>query len=102
MAKNVKSFKGKNYNDYNQKGHSGNQNTYFNKDDMNEEVKAQFDKYSKFSENQLMDEFYREAERQKKLGNLNPQMLENFYNMMAPNMTKEQQKKMKAMINSIK
>lgn len=81
-------------------GWRNNQNTYQEK--MDKEVRTQFDKYSKLSQNQLMEEFYKEAERQKRMGNLNNEMLENFYAMMSPNMTKEQREKMRVMINAIK
>lgn len=106
MSKNIRNFKGYN-NQSNNKSNCNNGNNYaggnnYNKSDVEQDVKNQFNKYSGYSENQLIDEFYKEVYRQQKLGNLNPQMLQNFYNMMAPNMTPAQKKKMKDLIDSVK
>lgn len=106
MGKNVRNFKGYN-NGGNVKGgknNCGNNNfgQGFSQSDVENDVKDQFNKYSGYSENQLIDEFYKEVYKQKQLGNLSPQMLENFYNMMAPQMSPSQKKKMKDLINSVK
>lgn len=102
MSKNVRNFKG-----YNNSGSKSNCNTNckagnFSQKDVEADVQKQFNHYSNYSESQLIDEFYKEVARQKQMGNLSPQMLQNFYNMMAPNMTPAQKKKMKDLIDSVK
>jgi len=103
MSKNVRNFKG-----YNNKSGSVNNcnknqcSSNYTRADAEQDVQSQFNKYSGYSENQLIDEFYKEVYKQKQMGNLSPEMLENFYNMMSPNMSPAQKKKMKALIDSIK
>lgn len=103
MGKNIRNFIGYN-NQSGSKCNGGcnNGNGKFTQKDVEEDVKSQFNKYSGYSENQLIDEFYKEVYKQKQLGNLSPAMLQNFYNMMAPNMSPQQKQKMKALIDSIK
>ena len=102
MGKNVRNFKGYNNQSGNVNGKNNTNNKNYTKQDAEDEVQSQFNKYSGYSENQLIDEFYKEVYKQKQLGNLSPEMLHNFYNMMAPNMSQEQKKKMKGLIDSIK
>ncbi len=102
MGKNVRNFKGYNNQSGNVNGKNNTNNKNYTKQDAEDEVQSQFNKYSGYSENQLIDEFYKEVYKQKQLGNLSPEMLQNFYNMMAPNMSSEQKKKMKGLIDSIK
>lgn len=97
MKKNVRNFKGYNFDE----NKSNTKSQDFQKQ-VDDDVKEQFEKYSNFSQKELIDEFYKEAKKQKQDGNLNNQMLENFYQMMAPNMTSEQRAKMKQLINSVK
>ena len=102
MGKNVRNFKGYNNQSGNVNGKNNTNNKNYTKQDAEDEVQSQFNKYSGYSENQLIDEFYKEVYKQKQLGNLSPEMLQNFYNMMAPKMSSEQKKKMKGLIDSIK
>lgn len=107
MGKNVRNFRGYNNqsNQNNTKNNFGGDqrgNRGANQKNVEQDVKNQFNKYSGYSENQLIDEFYKEVYKQKQMGNLSPAMLENFYNMMSPNMTPEQRKKMKSLIDSVK
>lgn len=111
MSKNIRNFKGynqsggyntNNYNSNKSQNGAGSTCKNANKSDIENDVKNQFDKYSSYSENQLIEEFYKEVHKQQKLGNLSPQMLQNFYNSMAPNMTPEQRRKMKNLIDSVK
>ena len=100
MGKNVRNFKG-----YNNSSCSNGTNNFkgtYTKKDAEADVQSQFNKYSGYSENQLIDEFYKEVAKQQQLGNLSHEMLQNFYNMMSPNMSPAQKKKMKALIDSIK
>ena len=59
-------------------GGCNNGNGKFTQKDVEEDVKSQFNKYSGYSENQLIDEFYKEVYKQKQLGNLSPAMLQNL------------------------
>lgn len=109
MGKNVRNFKGynnnqggKQNNNNSQRNNNFNGNSKSSQKDIEDDVNSQFNKYSGYSENQLIDEFYKEIYKQKQMGNINSQMLENFYNMMSPNMTPAQRKKMKSLIDSVK
>lgn len=103
MSKNIRNYKGYNNNSNNKNYNNCNTGTNnCNKSDVEKDVQSKFNKYSGYSENQLIEEFYKEVYKQQQLGNLNPQMLQNFYNMMSPNMTPAQKKKMKDLIDSVK
>lgn len=92
MSGSVKDFKGKGFEKDDDK----------NKEKVEQNVNEAYQKYNKMSENELMREMEKEVKKLKNQGKLNPKILENFYNQMSPNMTSEQRKRLRIIINSIK
>ena len=70
---------------------------------LNEEtIKKQYEKYSKFSESELMKELFSEVNKQKKNGNFNFQELANKIDGIRPMMSDQQLKNLDSLLNQIK
>ena len=69
---------------------------------VEKQVNQNYDKYNKMSQNQLMNELQKEVMNSKNNGDINPKLLENFYDQMSPNMSVEQSNRLRTLINGIK
>ena len=70
---------------------------------LNEEtIKKQYEKYSKFSESELMKELFSEVNKQKKNGNFNFQELANKIDGIRPMLSDQQLKNLDSLLNQIK
>ena len=70
---------------------------------LNEEtIKKQYEKYSKFSESELMKELFSEVNKQKKNGNFNFQELANKIDGIRPMLSDQQLKYSDSLLNQIK
>lgn len=70
---------------------------------LNEEtIKKQYEKYSKFSESELMKELFSEVNEQKKNGNFNFQELANKIDGIRPMLSDQQLKNLDSLLNQIK
>ena len=65
---------------------------------MNDKIKH----YSSMSEQQLMQEMFRQASNEKASGGLTSENLESFYKQASPMMTQAQRNKLRGLINSLK
>ncbi len=70
---------------------------------LNEEtIKKQYEKYSRFSEGELMRELFSEVNKQKKNGNFNFQELANKIDGIRPMLSDQQLKNLDSLLNQIK
>jgi hypothetical protein len=109
--KNYKSNLNQNYNNQNNNQNKENLNNKQNSkqsqnqnsnQNVREEVENVVNKYKDKSENELMGEIDKYVSEAKKNGGINPNDVQNFYNIVAPNMNKEQLDKLNRIIKKLK
>jgi hypothetical protein len=84
-------------------------NDYINKKNGNkgkqpseDDIKSAYQKYSGFSQEELMREMFRTAEESRKKGELSDEMLDGFYNRAQSFMSPEQAERMRELIIELK
>ena len=99
MSRNIKGYNGNNNKFTGNNAMGGNGGA---KKEVENKVNNNYNKYNNMNQNQLMNELQREVMNGKMTGDLNPQVLEGFYDQMAENMTGDQLSRLRALINGIK
>lgn len=71
-------------------------------DNKEQEISDLIEKYSAYSEAELMDEFVQESARKRQNGELDDKKVQQIENILSPYLSSEQKEKLASLLNSVK